>query len=161
MVSNHEHFRRQLEKQLRADVELIYTAYCAKLRAYEMMHQLHGDLDSSLLPPVELTLSLPSAALPATAPPAPAPAAPRSGPNELYNAVVDALEKLPELFDRTQVHAALGFTPRRASLYRVFRDLSRGGWLTIEERGEGRLSNLYRKVSPPEPQAASGSMETQ
>jgi hypothetical protein len=153
---DHERFRRQLEKQLRADVELIYGAYCAKLRAYEVMHQLHGDLDSRLLPAAELPLSLPPAALPATPPPAPAPAPPpRKAPHELYLAVRETLEELPELFDRSHVNAALGFEPRRPSLYRVLRDLEREGWIAVEERGEGKLSNLYRKLPPPDPPADS------
>jgi hypothetical protein len=153
---DHERFRRQLEKQLRADVELIYGAYCAKLRAYEVMHQLHGDLDPDLLLPAELTLSLPPAPLPATPPPASAPAPPpRKAPHELYLAVLSALEQLPELFDRSQVNAALGYEPRRPSLYRVLRDLEREGWLAVEERGEGKISNLYRKLPPPDPPEAS------
>jgi hypothetical protein len=153
---DHERFRRQLEKQLRADVELIYGAYCAKLRAYEVMHRLHGELDTDLLLPAELTLRLPPAALPATPKPAPAPAPPpRNAPHELYLAVLETLEKLPELFDRSQVNAALGYEPRRPSLYRVLRDLESAGWLAVEERGEGRLSNLYRKLPPPDSPAAS------
>src|ERR1700742_298151 len=130
----HERFRRQLEKELRADVELIYASYCAKLRAYERLHELHGDLDPVFLPPAEPTLSLPPAAPPAAPPEAPAPKPPaKLGPNELYNAVLDALGKLPEVFDRSLVHAALGFTPHRASLHRVLRQLELAGWLVKEE----------------------------
>jgi hypothetical protein len=121
-VRDHERFRRELEQQLRADVELIYAAYCAKLRAYEMMHQLPGEVDPGLLPPLALTLSLPPAApealpaAPAPAPPVPAPAPrPKSPPNELYNAVLAILDQLPETFELSHVHAALGFAPRRAT----------------------------------------------
>jgi hypothetical protein len=79
---DHERYRRQLEKQLRANAEMLYAAYCAKLRAYETLHQLHGDLghlDPHLLLPACFPLSLPPAALPAAAPapvPVPAPAPP-------------------------------------------------------------------------------------
>jgi hypothetical protein len=154
---DHERFRRQLEKQLRADVELIYAAYCAKLRAYEMMHPLHGDLDDleiGALPPAGLPLSLPPVPVPALPPPAPSapsPRPPKQGPNELYNAVLQVLGQLPEIFNRSHVHAALGYEPRRASLYRVLRDLKAYGWLAVEEYGEGRLSNCYRRLATPDP----------
>ena len=60
---DHERFRRQLEEQLRADAQLLYAAYCAKLRAYETLHRLQGelgDLDPRLLLPADLPLSLPA-----------------------------------------------------------------------------------------------------
>jgi hypothetical protein len=142
---DYERYRRQLEGQLRADVEILYAAYCAKLRAYEMMHQLPAEVLSGLLPAAGLPLSLPPAAAP------PPPARPRRGPNELYLAVLQSLEKLPEVFDRSDIQAALGDVPHRASLYRVLQDLEQAGWLKLEERGEGRLSNLYRKLATPEP----------
>jgi hypothetical protein len=159
---DHERFRRQLEKELRADVELIYASYCAKLRAYERLHELHGDLDAGFLPPAEPTLSLPAAAVPAAPPEAPAPKPPpppKLGPNELYNAVVAALGKLPEYFIRSQVHAVLGFTPPRASLYGVFRQLETAGWLVKEEYGEGRLANVYRQRHFAAMQAADSTAE--
>jgi hypothetical protein len=157
---DHERFRRQLEKELRADVELIYASYCAKLRAYERLHELHGDLDSRSLAPADITLSLPPAALPAAPPAAPAPKPPpRRGPNELYNAVVEALGKLPEFFNRSHVHAVLGYTPRRASLYGVLRQMQTAGWIAKEEYGEGRLSNLYRQRHFPAAQAAGNTAE--
>jgi hypothetical protein len=146
---DHERFRRQLEKQLRADAELLYAAYCARLRAYETLHHLHGqlgDLDPTLLLPAAPPLSLPPAADPAPAP-APEPARPRrKAANELYDAVHAALGQLPELFDRRDVCAALGYEPHRASLYKVLQALTREGWIAVEEWGTGKLSNYYRKL---------------
>jgi hypothetical protein len=159
-VKDHERFRRQLEKQLRADAALLYAAYCAKLRAYETLHRLPGelgDLDPSLLLPTDLPLSLPAPA-PAAAVPAPAPARPpRKGANELYDAVQAVLAQLPEVFGRRDVCAALGYEPHRASLYKVFRHLARGGWIAFAERGGGQLSNLYRNLSASVPPASDGS----
>jgi len=145
---DHERYRRQLEKQLRTDAELLYAAYCAKLRAYETLHQLHGDLgdfDPRLLLPADLPVSLPPTALPAPVP-APPPPPPRKAANELYDAVHAALDQLPEVFDRRDVCAVLGYEPRRASLYKVLKCLAHDGWTTIEEWGEGKLGNRYRKV---------------
>jgi hypothetical protein len=173
---DHERFRRQLEKQLRADVELLYGAYCAKLRAYETMHRLHGDLDLGGLDPHLLLLpdlppSLPAAPPPDPAPaPSPAPAAPapapapaprrRSADHELYDAVQALLDQLPEFFTRREVCAALGYEPRRASLHQVLRSLTFDGWLQQEERGEGRLANVYRKVGAAVPEASDPADET-
>ena len=112
---DHERFRRQLEEQLRADAQLLYAAYCAKLRAYEALHRLQGglgDLDPRLLLPADLPLSLPPAtpdgSAPAAAPvspPAPAPQR-RSRANGLFEAVLAALDRLPALFSRKDVWAA-------------------------------------------------------
>jgi hypothetical protein len=146
---DHERFRRQLEEQLRADAQLLYAAYCAKLNAYETLHQLQGglgDLDPRLLLPADLPLRLPPG------PPAPAASAPAPAPrrrrkvNELYNAVHAALDQLPEVFDRGDICALLGYEPHRASLYGVLRSLVEGGWIAREEQGVGPVSNRYRKL---------------
>jgi len=138
---------------------MLYGAYCAKLRAYETMRRLHGevgeegDLDLRFLLPEGIPLSLPAAP---SSPPAPAPAAPspspapeprrRSGAHQLYKAIVAILDQLPERFEPRDVVAALGEEPRRSSLYNVLKTMVHDRWLAIEERGEGSLANLYRKL---------------
>lgn len=155
---DHERYRRQLEKQLREDVELLYAGYTAKLRAYEMLHALPGESDPVRLLPAGLPLTLAPAALPAApapAVPAPAPAPPpRSRPNELYYALSAALEKLPDPFDRHDVEAVLGFSPRRASLYRVLGELANEGSIALVSHGEGTRTNRYRKLPAALPEAA-------
>src|SRR5436305_1646758 len=96
---DHERYRRQLEKQLREDVELLYAGYTAKLRAYEALHQLPGEVEAfgpRLLPAADLPLRLPAAELspspPPVAPPAPVPPPPpRSRAYQLYPALAAAL----------------------------------------------------------------------
>jgi hypothetical protein len=142
---DHERYRRQLEKQLRADAELLYAAYVAKLRAYETVHSLGGGVALDLLPPADLPLALPAAAPPAQAAPVPAPPK-RGGANELHNAVCELMGQLPEVFERADVYAALGYEPHRASLHRVLMNLVHDGWTQIEKWGGGRMGNLYRKL---------------
>ena len=161
-----ERFRRQLEKQFRADVEMLYGAYCAKLRAYETMRRLQGDfgeevdLDLRFLLPEGLPLSLPAAPSPPPAPAPPVPAAPppapapapapelrrKSGAHELFKAMVAVLGQLPERFEPRDMIAALGYEPRRSSLHRMLKAMVHDGWLELEERGGGKLANLYRKL---------------
>lgn len=175
-----ERMRRELEKQFRADVEVLYSAYCAKLRAYEMMYRLPGglggldprfpflaDLPLGLpgLPSEEAAPAPPSpaaiSATPAAPPPEPAPAPRRrSGEYELYEAILAILDQLPEPFTRGDVCAALGYEPSRSSLHRAFATLQRNGWLKKEERGTGRLGNLYRKTPNGSPEAPEPAEET-
>ncbi len=155
---DHERFRRQLEEQLRADAQLLYAAYCAKLRAYETLHRLHdglGDLDPRLLLPADLPLSLPPATPAAAAPESPPAPAPRrkSRANELFEAVLALLDRLPDPFSRRDVCAALGYEPHRASLYSVLQSLEQGGWIIAAKRGDGPGGNRYRRL-------AGGSHET-
>jgi len=174
---DYERFRRQLEKQFRADVELLYGGYCAKLRAYEMMHRLPGDLGGfeELGPRFLLTPDLPHSlpALPPSAPepaaqppavppdPAPAPAPRRrSAGYELYDAILAILDQLPEPFTQRDVCAALGYEPSRSSLHRALRTLQFNEWLEKEERGTGRFSNLYRKIPNVPPEASEPAEET-
>ena len=96
---------------------------------------------------------------PTAAPPAPAPAPEprrRSGAHELFNAIVAILDQLPERFEPRDVCAALGYTPRRASLHRMLKAMVHDCWLELEERGGGKLANLYRKLpvtAEPEPES--------
>ncbi|HZF08320.1 MAG TPA: hypothetical protein VFE33_05975 [Thermoanaerobaculia bacterium] len=174
-----ERVRRELEKQFRADVEVLYSAYCAKLRAYEMMYRLPGglgglgDLDPRFpflaTPPLSLpalpseeTVPAPATpAVPAPVPPEPTPAPRRrSGGYELYDAMLAILDQLPETFTRGDVCAALGYEPSRSSLHRALSTLQRNGWLEKEERGTGRFSNLYRKTPDAPPEAPEPAEET-
>ncbi|HEV7518369.1 MAG TPA: hypothetical protein VGR07_18890 [Thermoanaerobaculia bacterium] len=103
----YERYRQLLEEQLRADVELLYEGYCAKLRACEAVERARGEDGGLVSPLAELAASLPAADPPLLPPPIPlelpalAPALPpapppaprgRSGAHELYSAILDALE---------------------------------------------------------------------
>src|SRR5262249_11104739 len=112
-TGEYERYRQQLDAQLRADVELVYEAYRAKLRAYETVARARG----------EDFEPLPAADLPTGLRPSPAPAAParrtKSRAHQVWDSVLAAIETLPEQFDKFDLVKALGFEPRRSTLHRV------------------------------------------
>ena len=154
--SDVEIYRQRLEDQLRADVELLYEAYRAKLRAYETVLRTRAEIGAGPWPPPDLTLSLPPAPglgdapppVPAAAP-ARAPKHPRSKAFSVIEAVENALDKLEDVFDRNDLIRVLGFEPHRATLYRVLDVLTTEGALTIEELGSGKQPTRYRKLTSP------------
>jgi len=127
---DHERFRRQLEKQLREDVELLYAGYTAKLRAYEMLHALPGRATPSVCcrPVSRSPWRRPLPAVPRDAPRRQHPSRrlhrrrePR--PRALLRPLGCAWRSSRPLRPH-DVEAALGFSPRRASLYRVLGELA-------------------------------------
>src|SRR5882724_7914315 len=104
-----ERYRQRLEEQLRTDMGLLYEAYLAKLRAYQTVERLRGEADGELSPASGLSIELP-AVPPPQAPPR------RSQPYEVIDSIREALPRLPEVFDRFDVLAALDFEPRRSTL---------------------------------------------
>lgn len=153
-LTDYEIYRQRLEEQLRADVELLYEAYRAKLRAYETVLRTRGEIGAGPWPPPELTLSLPPAPGPEAPPPpaAPSPKHPRSRAYSVIEAVEGVLDTLDEVFDRNDLIRALGFEPNRATLHRVLRELTAAGVIAVECFGGGKQPNLYRRiasVSPP------------
>ena len=168
MTSDYDRYRQRLEQQLRADVELLFEAYRAKLRAYETVARARGELGSGA--EIWPTVKLPSNLLPAASgagaalqsPPAPSPAAApprpaRSEPFAVHDAIDQALLVMGKTFDRRDLCRALGFEPSRATLHRVMSELEQAGTIAVQQRSSGRVPTLYRKVapdSPAEPEAA-------
>jgi hypothetical protein len=179
---DYERYRRRLDQQLRADVELLFEAYRTKLRAYETVARARGEIgEGDSPPPLALLEDLeyaarsgaavaaldgqaPAAAVasdgraPAAATasaPAP-PARKRSHAYEVHDAVAAALPQLGEVFDRVELCRALGFEPSRATLYRVLEELRREGVIALVEMGAGTIPNRYRRLTPPAPPAPAG-----
>jgi hypothetical protein len=155
---DYERFRKRLEQQLRADVELIYEGYRAKLRAYESVAGLRGDLDGEDWPPLELAPSLAPApgraqlsAAPAAAPEAPTPPRRRGKAYELFNAIFDLLATLPEVFDKGDLVRALGYEPRRTTLHGTLELLIEEGLIDVAQHGRGKQPARYQKIAPPPP----------
>lgn len=154
---NHQRFRRRLEQQLRADVELLVAACRTKLCAYETLARSRGELNSE---PETWALELPAdllATLTGTAPSSSArtPAPPRSaapalrsraGALTLRRAVDQALRQVGETFDRNDLCRELGFEPPRSSLHRVLLDLEREKAIATARIGHGRTPARYRKL---------------
>lgn len=63
---------------------------------------------------------------------------------------MDALGRLPEIFDRQELETALGFKPRRSSVVRILKDLWSEKTLEIVEFSGGRRPTKYRKVEGPD-----------
>jgi len=160
-TGDYERFRQRLEEQLRADMELLYEGYRAKLRAYEMVAQLRGELDVEPWPPVEMARSLLPAAEPARLSPAspesvvpapqaaPPPAPPRRKAYELFDAITGAFAALPEVFDKRDLARVLGFMPRRSTLHGSLQFLLDDRVIAIEAYGSGNQPTRYRKLTPP------------
>jgi hypothetical protein len=147
--SRFEALKARLEDQLRADIELLYEAHRAKLRAFETVWRTQAELDPSLEPPLPGTPAPPRRVL--TLPAAPTAPGPSGTADTgeawaVHNAVVELLPRLPELFDKNDVERALGFTPSRSTLFRALDDLQREGVITVEAAGRGRTPSKFRKV---------------
>src|SRR5215208_6067659 len=172
--SDYERFRRRLEQQLRADVELLVAAYRAKLNAFETVARTRGELGAglddlpdppalalpaNLLPglpgppaPVAREALPPGGAAPQPAMPAPAPQAASSQPRrrpayEVPDAVDEALLRVADEFDHNDLYRAMGFKPKRSTLYRILQELERTGTIEIFKLGAARTPTRYRKVA--------------
>jgi hypothetical protein len=122
----YEERRRRLDDELRAGQELLEASHRAQVRALE----LHWEAEQgSAAPPPEKR--------------------PRRPALELYEAVLERLDDLPEVFTKEDLCQALGETPDRRALHRVMTDLTRDGWVRIEERGAGRIPSSYRRLASP------------
>jgi len=148
-----ERYRQRLEEQLRADMGLLYEAYLAKLRAYQSVERLRGEADGEFPPATGLSIDFPAVSVPDAPPVAPPPKAPprRSEPYEVIDSIREALPRLPEVFDRFDVLAALDFEPRRSTLLQALHDLRRDGVLEVVRDAGGKRPTLWRWVagSPP------------
>lgn len=130
--NEYEQRRSAVEEIYRQDLELVRAAHEARLRSLESLWQ------SQSPEPIPATAAPPA--------PSPAPAAvPKPRPPELRNAVEEIFPQLPDLFEKKDVVAALGWTPSRAGLYRVLLDLAIAGWLKITP-SRGRYPSQYRKL---------------
>lgn len=143
-----EALRLRLEEQLRADVELLYEAHRVKLRAFETVLRAQADVGYTVAAEVARSpLALPattaavSAALSTPAEPS------RRKAWSVLDAVEEALEQVPELFDKNDLHRAIGQVPSRATLARALEMLIRDGRIKVEQDGVGRQPAIYRKLS--------------
>ena len=149
-----EKLRTRLEDQLRVDVELLYEAHRVKLRAFETIRRSQAELegeDLSAAPPVR-SGGRPAPTLPAARPAPAAPSEPETVLKErvkawsVLEAVEEALEKLPEEFDKNDVERALGFEPSRPTLFRALHMLCEDGVLEIAGRSSGRVPARFRQL---------------
>lgn len=132
--SEYERRRRALEETYQADLALVQAAHAARLRSLEALRT------SPAARPQEPSAAETPAVQPAAPPPPPAFQRP-----DLRTAVEEILPRLPAVFDKKDVAAALGWTPNRSSLQRVLTDMEEDGFLEFLETSGGRKPSRYRK----------------
>ena len=67
----------------------------------------------------------------------------------LYGEVLEALDQVPQEFDKNDVCRAIGQVPHRASLYRVLQELIFNGTLEVVQFSMGRRPAIYRRLLAP------------
>jgi len=145
MEPNHfEALRARLEEQLRADIELLQEAHRVKLRAFETVWRAQAEVAQMQAPPP-------------AAPMAPIGTAETGNRTEGWSvlfSIQEKMDQMPEVFDKNDVAAALGFMPKRATLFRALDELRADGWIQDESPSEGRRPARYRKLAQPDSQGS-------
>jgi hypothetical protein len=158
----YERWKQHLEAEWEAAAEQIRAGFRSQMRILDQVRTAlpegggSGPVASSAPPPprpMALPASAPgpSPSPPPAASPGPASAAERRRrpPGELLDRVCQALFELPEMFDRSELLAALDPKPKRASLYGVLQNLRSLGWIECMEAGRGTQPSRYRQLEPP------------
>lgn len=79
------------------------------------------------------------------APPSP-PGKPRRKAWSVLDAIESALGQLPEVFDKDDLHRAIGQIPSRATLFRALEMLAGEGKIRLEQEAAGRQPARFRKL---------------
>ena len=146
--SEYERRRQHLEVELEAALELVHAAFRTQFRALDVVWMNSPENGGAVAivydpPRAPRPLALfPAPADPATAP---APIQKRRGISELYNQVLDALDSLPEVFDRTDLLAVLDPRPKRSSLYKILEEMRYAGVIDRVQAGTGTVPSQYRR----------------
>lgn len=147
--AEYQQLRRQLDEELRAGIEMIQAGYQAKVEALDALWE---EPPSEEVPASEPELSAPPTPEPSVSP-TPEPAAPAAVPRsvrrldgEVEADIRAALDRLGDVFHKSDLCRAMRYEPPRTSLYRALATLQREGILKLESPGGGRRANLYRKI---------------
>ncbi len=138
---DYEEQKRRLAEQRRVLVELAESAYQQQVRALDIVWRMLSDEGTGDVPAAApASTSFAQAAAPAAG------ARRRLRAGELYSDVVDALPRLPESFIHSDITAALGYAPDRASLHRTLLELIGNGHLAVLASGKGNRPTRYRRA---------------
>lgn len=159
--SEFERRRRAIERQLEEDLELVRAGYRAKLRALEMLWLASPGEDGTgaeTVPSVggdhrtaEEVSQESSETLNASETPGPSEtlnetlASPVPQRGDVLRDIEAVLDRLPAVFDKQDIVRALGYSPPRATLYRVISQLKENKKIATQEYSDGRNRTKYRK----------------
>lgn len=137
----YERHLRRLEEQLRMGMELLQASYRHQVGAVELIWKMTNG-EGVPVP------SIPAGAVPQTGvrPPAPPAKPPRRGAWALYRDILDALPRVPEVFNISHLRQALGYDPHRGSLHRTLQEILDEGFITLETLGSGKTPTSYKKT---------------
>jgi hypothetical protein len=133
--------RRQLDDELRAGIEMLQEGHRTKVERLDRLWLEAGE-EAPASPPV-----LPEAPPPAPVPPEPSPLRERREAGALRDDVEAALTAVGDEFEKRDLYRALGYRPKRTSLYRVLWDLQGEGLIELLDPGRGGRATRYRKGS--------------
>jgi len=172
--SEYERRQRALEQQYREDLELIRTAYQAKLHALETLwlaspaparaadepvpsegrdlgrEEAERPVPAEARATSETQAASETQGLSETQPPNETRETVRLPRGGLLNAIREVLPQLPEFFIKHDVVQALGFVPPRATLFRVLEELRDEKLIEIVKFSRGSTLTRYRKLADPE-----------
>ena len=139
----YEQRKRRLEEQLREGIELLQAGFRQQLRALEMVWMSTSEEDG-VQPQPQVAGTKPLEPAAASAAPK-QPRRRRMEPGKLLEDVENALDSVPQHFDRHDLLKILGYEPDRSSLHRVMKVLLKEGVITLESYSAGKIPAKYEK----------------
>ncbi len=130
-MTQHEHDlrRQELEARYRAALAILEAGHRAQVEELERLWQAEREAEPQ--------------------PEAPAPV-PEPGVRRwrasLLDECRDALDRLPEEFDKNDLLRVLGFSPHRSSLFRALQQLGWEGRIAAKSVGTNRKASVYRRL---------------
>jgi hypothetical protein len=145
----YEERRSALEEQHRADVALLTAAHELRLRSLERLWREDAGGEPQGAPPAPFAVAAPPVAtvrgaVPEAEPPV---AQPKTVRYSVVNDLDEALDELPEVFDRHDILRALGYVPPRTTLLRALQMLMREGAIAAVGISSGGVKTRYRKLA--------------
>jgi hypothetical protein len=142
--NEYEQRKRILDEQLRVALDLVHAGHRAQLQMLNLLWQTSGgEGEEGQTAETPETPPLPKPWQEAL-PPSPPPRSRRPA-GKLYDDVLEVLPQLPKEFTKNDILRSLGYSPDRASLFRVLATLEKEGAIELEVRGAGKIPATYLK----------------
>jgi hypothetical protein len=137
----YERHLRRLEEQLRVGTELLQASYQHQVGAVELIWKMTNG-EGVPVPSLPTGVSSQEGIRPPAAPARRS----RRGAWALYRDILEALPRIPEVFNSSHLRQALGYDPHRGSLHRTLQELTDDGFITLETLGSGKTPTSYKKT---------------